>query len=627
MVEIPQYSRDESNDYLFILKSLNEIPFPVGKNLLLDFLIGNFTNKSIQKNSLHELNNFGKFVDMDREKLSLQIENLIGNKYIEESNSSFNKFMKILSITRKGQEELMNPKFNLKKVRGYSETKTEISDREIESFKELNDFLKGFNLEQKKAIISQKEKILCIAGAGTGKTSVLTKRIEFLNKLNKIRTDEILAITFTRKAKEEMEKRLNKKNITTNVHTFNSFCERILLKYGGKIYKRKVRVANYSEKMVGLLKALENISVTFEKAIQEYFTQNQIKNKNNYELQNIFMNDCYSILEYYRLTKKDIKKEFEKSFNKNNPSIKMVYEIVLELDKYLKTFGLRTYSDQLIDTIDFFKQNPKYIPKFKHILVDEFQDINFIQIELLKLLNPENLFCVGDPRQSIFGWRGSNLNYILNFKEDYPNSEIIQLKKNYRSNSKIVKFMNKFIQTMNFPDLEHSFENENSIKFYNFSSENEEFEFVLRKILSLEIPRKEIFVLARTNRQLVDFSNLLKRKNIAHVLKNENNENVLLKENEIVLSTIHSIKGLEAEVVFLIGCGNLNFPCRNSEHPITEMIKMYEYDREEEERRLFYVAISRAKNYLYMTYSGKRHTYFITKDMFEEIDFLKFDES
>ena len=92
------------------------------------------------------------------------------------------------------------------------------------------------------------------------------------------------------------------------------------------------------------------------------------------------------------------------------------------------------------------------------------------------------------------------------------------------------------------------------------------------------------------------------------------------KKEHLTLSTIHSIKGLEAEMVFVIGCSQNNFPCRNSENPIMDSIKMYEYDKEEEERRLFYVAISRAKNKLHLTYSGKKHTYFITEEMKKMLD-------
>ena len=625
MVNIPEYKRDASNDYLAILRSLNEIPFPVGRNLLADFLVGDSMNKSISKNKLYDLHNFGALENLDRGEVLSQIENVLMNRLIEESPSTFNKFVKVLGISRKGQEELIEPTLNSKKIsENFTEVETQISDREMEVFKELEEFLSGFNMEQKKAIVSPKQKILCIAGAGSGKTSVLTKRIEFLHKMKQVRSDEILAITFTRKAKEEMEKRLKEKGISANVQTFNSFSERILLKYGGKVYGRKVRVAGYSEKMMGLLRALENIGISLENAIEKYFSFQQIKNKSQYELQNMFMNDCYSVLEYYKSTKSNLEDFSEGANGKDYSNAKMIYNIVIELDKFMRTSGLRTYADQLRDTINFFNRSQKDIPKFKHILVDEYQDVNSGQVELLDLLNPENLFCVGDPRQSIFGWRGSDVNQILKFKEKFPEAEIITLKKNYRSNENIVGLMNKSVEKMKMPDLESSIEGENVIKLCSFSSEESEFEFVHRKIISVEIPRNEIFVLARTNRQLSDFSEYLKSRGVKHILKNENTKDVQAKEGEVVLSTVHSIKGLEAEMVFVIGCTTNNFPSKTQEHPVMELVKMYEYDREEEERRLFYVAISRAKNQLYLTYSGKKPTYFITKEMLDGLDKVEF---
>jgi DNA helicase-4 len=263
---------------------------------------------------------------------------------------------------------------------------------------------------------------------------------------------------------------------------------------------------------------------------------------------------------------------------------------------------------------------PKKIPEFEHVLVDEFQDVNSNQVELLDLLNPKNLFCVGDPRQSIFGWRGSDVNYILDFQNKYPDSEIINLKKNYRSNKYLVEFMNHSIKPMKMPDLEYEFGGKKEIKLQNFSSEEEEFEFILNELMQIDLPFEEIFVLARTNKQLSDFSELLKKKRIKHILKNDEKRDQEIKKGHVTLSTIHAIKGLEAELVFVIGCTNNNFPCKSSDHPVIENLKMYEYDREEEERRLFYVAISRAKNKLYLSYTGKNHTYFINEEMKKIID-------
>ena len=253
--------------------------------------------------------------------------------------------------------------------------------------------------------------------------------------------------------------------------------------------------------------------------------------------------------------------------------------------------------------------------------MDEYQDVNSMQIELLDLLSAKNIFCVGDPRQSIFGWRGSDINYILKFQEKYKDSEIIVLNKNYRSSKPIVDFMNKAIKEMNLPDLESSFESEKEIKILNFESEKEEFKFVINQILKTNIEREEIFVLARTNRQLNELSKMLKEYKINHILKtDEMNGSISARKGEVTLATVHSIKGLEAKMVFVIGVNEQNYPCKAGDHPIIELIKIDEYDKEEEEKRLFYVAISRAKQKLFLTYTGKKPTYFIDKEMMEYID-------
>ena len=140
MVEIKEYKRDDSKDYLNILKALNEIPFPVGKKLLIDFLKGNLENNSINKNKLFDLRNFAKLEILEENKIEELIDKLIGKKLIDLSPSFFNKFMKVLSITSKGQEELINPVAFLDK--GLNKnliSKTEISDSEIRAFNELDD--------------------------------------------------------------------------------------------------------------------------------------------------------------------------------------------------------------------------------------------------------------------------------------------------------------------------------------------------------------------------------------------------------------------------------------------------------------------------------------------------------
>jgi len=330
------------------------------------------------------------------------------------------------------------------------------------------------------------------------------------------------------------------------------------------------------------------------------------------------MNDCCSILELYKSNNKNINTLLEEAKildAKNSNNLRMVYRICKYMDLSMKKLGLRDYTDQLIHCINFLKQNPKLVPVFEHVLVDEYQDVNSAQIELIDLLNPANLFCVGDPRQSIFGWRGSQIKYILNFEEKHPDCEIITLSTNYRSSKQIVELINSAMESARLPELKHFNELNAEIKLIGFESEDDEINFVVNKIKDTDISKNEIFVLARTNRIISELADRMKLNGIKHIVRTEERHvDIGAAKDEVTLATVHSIKGLEADTVFVVGCNGLSFPCKTSEHPIMELTKIYDYDKEEEERRLFYVAMSRAKNRLYLTYSGKP-TRFVTDKM------------
>ena len=408
------------------------------------------------------------------------------------------------------------------------------------------------------------------------------------------------------------------------VETFNSFCEKLLLKHNNLIYENSVRTIDYRDKITMINKALFNLNINMKQAIEVYFTYQQKRSKTDEQLANIFLNDCFFVRDYFKFKNAKINIEANKEHER---SAQLVCSICNYTEAYMKKYGLRDFADQLVDTISLFEKNKEVMPKFDYILIDEYQDINSVQIKLIDLLNTKNIFCVGDPRQSIYGWRGSDINYIINFKEKYPEYEEVILTKNYRSTKSIVSLINTSIKEMKLSDLESDIEGEKDVKLLKFDSEDNEFEFVIQRILSANIPRNEIFVLARTNRQLNELSQLMRLREIKHIVRSDEiRKTIVATEGDITLATIHAIKGLEAKMVFVIGCTGLNFPCKGSEHPIIELITIEDYDKDEEEKRLFYVAMSRAKSSLYMTYSGKKHTSFITNNMLQIIDHINLNK-
>lgn len=609
-------------EYLKILVAIDNLRLNVGKKLLIDFLAGDDENESIRRNKINKEALFGYFALSTKEEIESIVDNLFFNDLLEYKSLPDNKFIKVIALTEKGKNEVINPSLYKRKLsNNFSVNETIITEDDHQLFSAFDFFLKGYNDEQKKAIVCPKSNILCIAGAGSGKTTVLTKRIEFLTTFRSIIPERILAITFTRKARTEMMSRISKSQYCNGVivETFNSFCEKIIKQNNDLIYDRNTRMISYPEKIRLFKMALSENNININSAIDSYFSYSQRRLKTHDDLAKMLMNDCYSVLELQKMNYTnldELKKSVGTAAIEEQKNLEILYTIVKFIDSFMKKFGLRDYADQIIHCIRLFKEHSECTPRFEHVLVDEYQDVNSLQIELINLLKPQNIFCVGDPRQSIFGWRGSKIKYILNFEESYPDCEIITLSTNYRSSKQIVELINKSLENLRLPDLRHSLNADSGIHLLNFDSEDDEFRFVVSKIIELEIPRNEIFVLARTNRIIAEISNLMKLKGVKHLIRTEEfNREDDAARGEVTLATIHSIKGLEANSVFLVGCTGLNFPCKASDHPVIEMIKLYEYDKEEEERRLFYVALSRAKHELYLTYSGKSHTRFINDKM------------
>jgi hypothetical protein len=285
-------------DYLNVLRAVNEIPFGVGKTLLSDFLIGDDGNDSIKRHRLYKLPSFGSLA-YSKEELNGLIESLILNGFLEVVSARDNKFLKLLSMTERGKKELLNPgMYNNNRLRlDLRFKKTEITAEDRLLFSEFGDFLSKFNDEQKKAIVSAGKGVLCIAGDGSGKTTVLTKRIEFLVRYRSVEPSKILAITFTRKARQEMMTRLGAIGglEQVDVQTFNSFCEKALNRHNDVAYDKKFRVLTYGDRLKIMARALLKMNFSVDDALGIYFTESQKSGKIREQLISIFVNDCFFI--------------------------------------------------------------------------------------------------------------------------------------------------------------------------------------------------------------------------------------------------------------------------------------------------------------------------------------------
>lgn len=618
-----------------LLKVFDDLKFNLGKRTLLDYLKGDL-NPTIERNNLEELNSYGCLYMLEKGVILDLIEQLIRKSYLEIKvvGSGF----QVIERTSLGIKEIFERNFypkdfdNKIKINKFKSFFKEdlINDENKKLFDSFSFFLEKFNDKQKKAIVESSKNILCVAGAGSGKTTVLTKRIEFLTKFKGVNSKKVLAITFTKKAKQEMEHRLNDLGIINlenkiKVETFNSFCEKYLKKYGNKIYSSEVKVCSYRDKISIVSKCLEKLGVSFDSFYDNYFNKRQLKERSRDDLFFLFVNDVFSIIDYYKNTENNISNFYEKERNSTN---RRVAQIMCDLSKLvnsqLKKNSLRDFSDQIIDCLKLFRENKDLIPELDHLLIDEFQDVNLVQFELIKLLNSKNIFAVGDPRQAIYGWRGSDVNFILNFPKNFVNTCVISLDYNYRSNKDIVDFSNKVIKNMGLNDMKSGLDNDSQSGIYLIEQDNELLErrFVLEAIKNSKSLRNEIFVLARTNKVLESYADFFSQNGVNYTIKSEEEyRNGEPKENEVVLATVHSIKGMEANEVYLVSCNSLSFPNKVVDNFVFSLMKDEDsYDKNSEELRLFYVALTRAKNKLVLSYTGN-YSKFISDEMLSMLSF------
>jgi superfamily I DNA/RNA helicase len=282
--------------------------------------------------------------------------------------------------------------------------------------------------------------------------------------------------------------------------------------------------------------------------------------------------------------------------------IRNFYELAIPvLEKYKQYCTNKSYldfNDMISESALLFQNYPdianKYKNQYQYILVDEFQDVNNLQVDLIKLLLTEQtqLFCVGDDWQSIYGFRGSNVSYIIEFEKHFPDSKVIKLNLNYRSTQNIVGASNEVIKHNKFrveKEIFASKKSEHKIVVYAGNSEEENIQFCLDKV-------KELLKDGYTNDDIL----FLYRRSKMYSPYFYRFRNEPLK---IQAKTIHAAKGLESKVVFILGLteGYGGFPDIWLEDRIFQVIKKANHDLLlEEERRLFYVAITRAKEKLFL---------------------------
>ena len=367
----------------------------------------------------------------------------------------------------------------------------------------------NLNEQQKNAVLITEGPLLVLAGAGSGKTKVLTTKIAYLIKEKGINPYNILAITFTNKAANEMKERvemmLGDESRNIQISTFHSFGLSIIKKnYNLLGLKSNFTIIDSDDSLSTIKRILKELNYD-----PKFFNPKTIRNKIS-SAKNEMMNPD----------------DFEKYCNSEFDNV--TNEVYREYQNKLKINNSLDFDDLLLLPIILFRENKDvleyYQERFKYILIDEYQDTNKVQYELTKLLSKKynNICVVGDPDQSIYGFRGSNYKNILNFEKDYKNSKVILLEQNYRSTKRILKVSNDIIKN-NTKRKEKALWTDNidgeRIVYKRCNDEKDESRFVVNNIKELidkNTPLSEIAILYRTNAQSRNIEEALLKENIPY---------------------------------------------------------------------------------------------------------------
>ncbi len=334
----------------------------------------------------------------------------------------------------------------------------------------------NLNQEQREPVLCTEGAVLVTAGAGSGKTRLLTHRIAYLIQEKGVAPYNILAITFTNKAAREMKERVSRMidcGAEIWVSTFHSLCVTILRRFIGKIAGFTKNFTIYADAEQS--RVLKDIFKSM--GIEDDETKRSIQ----YHIGNI------------KNTNAD-PNDYCKSMCGGYLSEKVMLAAYTKYQDTLKQNNALDFDDLLVFTYKLLRENADvreyYQDKFRYIHVDEFQDTNTIQYDIVRVLAGKwgNILVVGDEDQCIYGWRGANIQNIMDFRRDFPNAHIFKLQQNYRSTKKILDVANKVIDN-NSQRLKKTLWTENQegceVKYYIGSSDRDEADFVTRTIRDL----------------------------------------------------------------------------------------------------------------------------------------------
>ncbi|MBR2713086.1 MAG: UvrD-helicase domain-containing protein [Bacilli bacterium] len=429
--------------------------------------------------------------------------------------------------------------------------------------------------DQKEAVYTNEKNVLVLAGAGSGKTLTIVSKINYLiNELN-IKEEEILCLSFTNETVDNLKKRID---YHINIFTFHKLAIEIIKDYKN-VYLAPSDYLNYiiNEIFLSIVGNIDDKTLSyFNNTISSFI--------------NVFKVNNLGIDKLNRIIKKNRVKILE-----------LIKKIYLIYEEELSSSGMIDLNDLIVLATKLIKEKglKKY---YKYIIVDEFQDISITRLELLKeIIKSCNsfLFAVGDDYQSIYKFAGSRLSIITRFKKYFGYTKIIKIRNTYRNSKELIKVSTDFIKKNRNQIRKKITSNKSLYKPIKIIYYNKNINIKLKKILELD---NRFLILSRNNNDM----NSIIDKDITI-----EGDKVVYNNKEYKYMTIHKSKGLEEDNVILINLtnGKYGFPSKNTS--LNSLIEEKDKIKYEEERRLFYVALTRTKNYVYLFVDKEKPSIFV----------------
>jgi len=483
--------------------------------------------------------------------------------------------------------------------------------KELIESDEILSNINGYSLdrEQRIAVITDEKANLIVAGAGSGKSLTMVGKIRYLIERKGIKEEEILCISFTKDASENLEKNIKKNyNYNIKVYTFHKLALEIL-----KDNKYKIGDINLLSYIVDeyfyCAIYYNNIKSKIKKILYKIDTSYKLilKSKELENLKrliitfiNLFKTNNYNIRDFVNM-------------KGNKDLFRIIIDIYILYEEELKSTNSIDFNDMIVLATKYVKE--KGIKNYKYIIVDEYQDTSYIRYLFLKeIINKTGakIICVGDDYQSIYRFNGCNLNMFLNFKKYFGYTKVLKINNTYRNSQELINTAGKFIMKNKrqlYKKLKSSKRIDKPIKIMYGNN--------LKKLLDKVIEKhKNILILGRNNFDIDRYFKLDKDNNIQYSKAN------------IRYLTIHASKGLEEECVVIINLKDdtLGIPNKIKDDKILKCVNnnidIYPY---EEERRLFYVALTRTKSDVYLLVDKKNPSIFVKeliKDSSKYIEYI-----